>query len=168
MPNPNVGLFSANAATCSGRIINADGEGLPGAPIQFYGTRNGTSTDIDGYYTFTSSDYCQTGKYIVVSYTGFVPQKILITPQNMTGQTIYMPQADWNVERCLNKYYANWANGTGTCTRCPASGSIVANSRIHSDPYEYSDVTDCYIPANTEYSDTSGTYQYTAACYYTE
>ena len=86
----------------------------------------------------------------------------------MKDRVIYMDPVDWDVSTCPNGYFNNWTDGRGTCVRCPAQTGVGANSRVNNNPYEYSDATDCYMVANTDHSDTTGIYQYTTACYYTE
>ena len=59
--------------------------------------------------------------------------------------------------RCAAGYYGRTINGSSGCTRCPNSGSSVAGSIV---------ITSCYLPSGTTGTDTSGTYTYTADCYY--
>ena len=59
--------------------------------------------------------------------------------------------------RCAAGYYGITTNGSSGCTRCPNSGSSVAGSTV---------ITSCYLPSGTTGSDSSGTYTYTADCYY--
>ncbi|HIS71043.1 MAG TPA: hypothetical protein IAD02_03600 [Candidatus Enterousia intestinigallinarum] len=59
--------------------------------------------------------------------------------------------------RCAAGYYGRTINGSSGCTCCPNSGSSVAGSTV---------ITSCYLPSGTTGTDTSGTYTYTADCYY--
>lgn len=61
--------------------------------------------------------------------------------------------------RCAVGYYGTSTNGTSGCTRCPESGQSVAGS---------TDITSCYLPAGTAFSDSTGSGTYTSDCYYTE
>ncbi|UZR97376.1 SusC/RagA family TonB-linked outer membrane protein [Chondrinema litorale] len=65
----------------SGRVTSVDdGEPLPGVSILIKGTTTGTTTDIDGNYSFAVSDEAAT---MVVSYVGFKTQEI-----NVGGRSI--------------------------------------------------------------------------------
>lgn len=59
--------------------------------------------------------------------------------------------------RCAAGYYGTSTNGTSGCTQCPESGQSVAGS---------TDITSCYLPAGTTFSDSTGSGTYTADCYY--
>lgn len=45
----------------------------------------------------------------------------------------------------------------GNCVNCPGGGTSNGISTL---------ITGCYLPKNKSYSDTSGTYEYTSDCYY--
>lgn len=70
--------------------------------------------------------------------------------------------------KCEKGYYGspayNLLNGgcTGTCTRCPASGGVYGTTASSGA----TSITECYIPTGTSLSDTTGTYQFTGNCYY--
>ena len=61
--------------------------------------------------------------------------------------------------RCAAGYYGTGLPTVGgsSCTQCPSPGTSAAGSTSQSD---------CYIPAGTTGSDSTGTYKYTANCYY--
>lgn len=66
--------------TLSGIIRDkASGEALPFAQLQIVGTRNGTSTNVDGYFTLFNvpSDT----SYIDVSYVGYRNKTVYLTPR---------------------------------------------------------------------------------------
>lgn len=59
--------------------------------------------------------------------------------------------------RCATNYYGN-ANSSGKgCTTCPSGGSSVAGS---------TSVTNCYVPAGYNSSDSTGKWTYTQACFW--
>lgn len=66
-----------------------------------------------------------------------------------------------NCALCQQGYYKATAGAT-SCTRCPSSGGVYGTT----DSTGSKAITDCYIPAATSISDTSGTYQFTDDCYY--
>ncbi|MCM1294614.1 MAG: hypothetical protein NC311_03570 [Muribaculaceae bacterium] len=55
--------------------------------------------------------------------------------------------------KCNANYYKNG----NTCSPCPQSGKSATGSTA---------ITSCYLPSGTTGSDTTGTYKYTADCYY--
>ena len=60
--------------------------------------------------------------------------------------------------RCVAGAYGNpSASNKTACAPCPSPGTSAAGSTSQSD---------CYIPAGTTGSDSTGTYKYTANCYY--
>ncbi|MBK8344528.1 MAG: carboxypeptidase-like regulatory domain-containing protein [Bacteroidetes bacterium] len=70
--------------TISGSIRDNKKNALPGANIFLKDTYDGTTSDVDGNYTFTTSE---TGKQIfTVSFVGYenYADTITITPGNMT------------------------------------------------------------------------------------
>ena len=60
--------------TVKGKIVDENGEGLPGASVQEKGTNNGTITDIDGNYSITVAD----GASLQISFIGFKSTEIAI------------------------------------------------------------------------------------------
>ncbi|MCM1293947.1 MAG: hypothetical protein NC311_00080 [Muribaculaceae bacterium] len=60
------------------------------------------------------------------------------------------------ITMCEKGYY----NNNGTCEPCPGGGTTAVGGSSNA-------ITDCYIPAGTVGSDTTGTYKYTDDCYYT-
>ena len=60
--------------------------------------------------------------------------------------------------RCSAGYYGTVTLvSSSACTQCPSPGTSAAGSTSQSD---------CYIPAGTTGSDSTGTYKYTSNCYY--
>ena len=59
--------------------------------------------------------------------------------------------------RCAAGYYGTSSNGTSGCSRCPSNGSSTAGATA---------ITSCYLPSGTTGSDSTGSYTYTANCYY--
>ncbi len=58
----------------TGKVLDEDGEPLPGASIVVKGTSTGTTTDFDGNYTINAS----TGDVLVVSYIGFTTKEVTV------------------------------------------------------------------------------------------
>lgn len=59
--------------------------------------------------------------------------------------------------KCEAGYYGNPTAFNKTCTKCPSPGTSAEGSTSQSD---------CYIPAGTTGSDSSGTYKYVSDCHY--
>lgn len=65
---------------------------------------------------------------------------------------------------CAAGYYQSGGNGASmTCTQCPSSGGATGTNAAGT-----TDITTCCIPANTSFSDTSGSGKYTSECCYTK
>ena len=62
---------------------------------------------------------------------------------------------------CRVGYYSS--GGTTACTRCPSSGGVYGTT----DSTGSTAITDCFIPADTDMTDTTGTYHFADDCYYT-
>ncbi|HPS13173.1 MAG TPA: SusC/RagA family TonB-linked outer membrane protein, partial [Prolixibacteraceae bacterium] len=59
----------------SGKVVDGNGIGLPGATVQLKGTSQGLLTDIDGNYKISVPP---TGQFLVFSYVGYISQEIAI------------------------------------------------------------------------------------------
>ena len=64
---------------------------------------------------------------------------------------------------CAKGYYKA-STGTSKCERCPPSGGVYGTTASTASTAK----TDCYIPSGTSMSDTTGAYEFTSNCYYTE
>ncbi len=71
------------------------------------------------------------------------------------------------IARCQKGYYGtaklnNLQTSCSGCTACPSSGGIAGTT---SGPGATA-ITECYIPAGTKSSDSTGSFEYTGNCYY--
>lgn len=69
--------------------------------------------------------------------------------------------------RCQKGYYGtaklnNLKTSCSGCTACPSSGGVAGTT---SGPGATA-ITECYIPAGTKSSDSTGSFEYTGNCYY--
>ncbi|MDO4191062.1 MAG: TonB-dependent receptor [Bacteroidales bacterium] len=72
-----------SSAVIKGRVVDTNGEVLPGASIIVEGANQGTVSDVDGYYTLSKVDPGK--RALVVSYVGYETQRVSV---NLTqGQT---------------------------------------------------------------------------------
>jgi len=77
--------FTLAQRTISGTITDDTGESLIGASVVAKGTTVGTITDIDGSYSLNVADDVNT---LVVSYTGFDTQEIVLGASNVVDVTL--------------------------------------------------------------------------------
>jgi len=63
--------------------------------------------------------------------------------------------------RCRANYYGRPSSSGSGCTQCPTETGVATKSNL-GDNY---DRTDCYIPKNTNITDSYGTYYYTDDCH---
>ncbi|XOV93481.1 MAG: SusC/RagA family TonB-linked outer membrane protein [Bacteroidota bacterium] len=64
---PKVNDTLEDQLTVSGKVTDANGDGLPGATVQEKGSSNGTITDVDGNYNLTVSSEAT----LVISFVGY-------------------------------------------------------------------------------------------------
>ena len=83
--NKNSTNGSAQQIQISGKVIDANGQPLPGANIIEKGTTNGTLADFDGNFTI---NMIRNKSAIVISYVGFVPQEITIMDKKFLTITL--------------------------------------------------------------------------------
>ncbi|MEZ4901881.1 MAG: TonB family protein [Spirosomataceae bacterium] len=72
--DPNALTFSqaADEITIKGRVVTADGKGLPGATVLIVNTSSGTTTDVNGHYTLKVAR----GKQLAISFVGYKMQVV--------------------------------------------------------------------------------------------
>lgn len=61
---------------------------------------------------------------------------------------------------CIQGYYRDKME----CKRCPSSGGVYGTTKSSGA----TSITECYIPSGTEFSDSSGTWEYGQNCHYSE
>ncbi|MCC3156889.1 TonB-dependent receptor [Hymenobacter sp. 15J16-1T3B] len=75
----------AQTRTVTGRVVGADGSGLPGVTVLVKGTTNGTSTDGDGRYSLTVPG---TGGTLVFSSVGYSSQEAALGNASSINMTL--------------------------------------------------------------------------------
>ena len=86
--NKNAGLAvhaKVQAVQVRGKVVNENGEGLPGVTVVLKGTTTGTSTDVNGNFTLSVP---QAGGTLVFSYIGYTTQEVAIGNQTNFNVTL--------------------------------------------------------------------------------
>ncbi len=96
----------------TGKIVDENGIGLPGASVVVKGTTTGTTTDIDGNYKLNVPD----GSVLLVSYVGYVNKEI-----EVAGRTVIDVQMTLDAEQ-LDEIVVV---GYGTQKKANVTGAIV-------------------------------------------
>jgi prefoldin subunit 5 len=77
------GVLSNSVRNVSGKILDENGEPLPGATVHVKGTTVGTVTDVDGNYSLTLPNGAT---HLSISFVGFVTQELPITSQKISAR----------------------------------------------------------------------------------
>lgn len=105
-------IASAQGIKVSGKIIDEQGQALPGASIAIEGTTKGTFADENGYYTLTAASNNQ----LVFSFIGYATQKIAVGNLNIINVTLKLSS-----DASLNEVVVI---GYGTARRRDVTGAI--------------------------------------------
>lgn len=103
------------ATTITGRVVDNAGESLPGVSIAVKGTTQGVMTDLDGYFSISTS----AGTTLVISYIGYLSQEIKVG--NNTKLDIKLQEATKELEAVV-------IVGFGTQKKESITGAISAIS----------------------------------------
>lgn len=63
----------------SGKVVDENGEGLPGVSVVVKGTSSGTTTNLDGDYKINVSD----GAVLLFSFVGYVSKEVVVASQSV-------------------------------------------------------------------------------------
>ena len=81
----SVAVFADSAFFVSGRVVDSDGEGIPGVTVEEKGTLNGTLTDFDGCFQL----YVSNGNSVIVfSYVGKQTVEMTASQVNRVGEIV--------------------------------------------------------------------------------
>ena len=86
----------AQTVTISGILKDEYGDTLPGAAILILGSERGTTTDIDGKYTFTA----QVGDKVRISFVGYEDKEYVVTAQGLKSSKQVGEIVNWPSWRC--------------------------------------------------------------------
>lgn len=159
------GCFSTQCPenNCCGIVRDTTNWGVIGASVvvksQIDGRIYGVVTDVDGRFQLST---CKPGDKISFLYIGLVRQDFIVSNPYMEVTL----EDDHGEISCDAGYYMDWSTGASKCIKCPSyegvEGQIPANN---THTYE-NDITYCYLPAGSSFSDDKGKYEYTSNCYY--
>lgn len=134
--------------TVSGKVTDANGEGLPGATVAVVGATRGTITDIDGNYRLEVPGVSAT---LAIAYTGFKTVNIDVTSANTTVDVI-LEEDFAGLEEVIvsglatNVKRANAANAVSSITSSELVGTTVQSTM---DGALYGKLTGVNIISNT-------------------
>ncbi len=100
--------------TVSGKVIDVDGQPLPGVTVLIKGTTKGTVTDYDGVYTVHN---LQEGSVLVFSFVGMKNQEVVIN--NQTTVDIKMEPDAMGIDEVV-------AIGYGTQRKADLTGAVAS------------------------------------------
>lgn len=86
---PSADATKGQQRTIRGKVIDENGEPLPGAYVHIEGTTIGNATDIDGEFAFTASS-ALSNFTILVSYVGMKPKETMVNSSTRFPLTIKM------------------------------------------------------------------------------
>lgn len=75
---------SAQDSMVKGRLLDKDGNPLPGVNVVIKGTQTGTVTDLNGYYQIRA----RAGAILVFSFVGMTIREVLVTPGMMQDEPL--------------------------------------------------------------------------------
>ena len=78
-------VVHAQSSTVTGKVLGASGEELLGVNVIVKGTRNGTTTGMDGSYTI---NVASPDAILVFSYLGFTTQELNLNGQSTLNVTM--------------------------------------------------------------------------------
>lgn len=126
-----------------------------------------TNFDCGGITVSECPDECPNTTWTLVKIDGFFVEPM---PRYETrcGGLLTNRKCEY---RCAAGSYGSPTSSTSGCSRCPYIGgggtSFILNIYGNSEAGS-TGITDCYAEADTEYSDSTGTFKFTDDCYYTK
>lgn len=107
----------------SGKILDEDGDSLIGASVVEFNTSNGTTTGIDGSYSFTVSSI---PTQLEVSFVGFEGQTISVSSAGDQGITVLIEEALFGEEIVVSA-----SRKPEKITEAPSSISVIGSREIN-------------------------------------
>lgn len=112
--NSGVAVQQDKRTTLTGKVVDKEGEPLPGVTVVVKGTTNGTMTDLEGRYRLAE---VPAGATVVFSYIGMEKQEIAVGTQSVID--VVLGEATVGLEEVV-------AIGYGTVRKADLSGSVSA------------------------------------------
>lgn len=112
-------VSKVDARIVNGTVYDEQGNGLPGAAVVIKGTTQGTTTDVNGFYTLDVGDRKSTT--LVFSYVGYETKEVKVTSEKIVDVTLEGAETELeeivvtgNSRRGKNKKYSNDADQSGS------------------------------------------------------
>ena len=121
----------AQELTVSGRVVDEQGNPLPGATIIVQGTTIGTVTDVNGEYTLVVPD---TDAILTFSFVGYVSREILVGRQNVIN--VSLETALTVLDEIVAIGYGTQRRSDLTGSVSQVSGDVIAKQAVTRDPIE--------------------------------
>ena len=125
-------LISVNAfgqgQTISGKVLDENGEGLPGATVVVKGTTSGTTTDIEGAFRLQADE----SSVLVISFVGYEPYEVTVGNQSII-QTSLKPDVS-SLDEVVVVGYGEQTKETVTGAIEVVKGKEVFASRAQTNP----------------------------------
>ena len=109
---PKTGATQPVPVTITGKVINENGEPIPGVSILIKGTTTGTITDIDGRYKLSVDG---ASKILIFSYIGMIPQELSVGSQTVID--VVLKQSAVNLDQVV-------VTGYGSVKKSDITGSV--------------------------------------------
>lgn len=107
------GIVELADVDISGKITDENGEGLPGASVLIKGTRNGTTTNLEGEYKLSAPE----DGTLTISFVGYITQEIAIGTQSTIDSQMELDAAQLDEIVVV---------GYGTQKKSDLTGSVVS------------------------------------------
>lgn len=119
------------------------------------------STDCGDIPVFptTCPDECPNSDWTLVDVGGFVAKSV----PRYEARCLSSEACEY---RCHSGSYGNPTSSSSGCTRCPNIGTSLLN--FGASESGATKITDCYAPADTSYTDSTGKFEFTVDCKYSE
>jgi hypothetical protein len=75
----------------TGKVVDENGQSIPGATVIVEGTNQGTVTDIDGNFSIDADE----GEVILISFIGYQSQRVTVGNQTQISVILREDQSSW-------------------------------------------------------------------------
>ncbi|REG88700.1 SusC/RagA family TonB-linked outer membrane protein [Algoriphagus antarcticus] len=119
-----VEVMELQEVTVSGKVIDENGDSLPGATITVFGTATGTITDIEGNYSITVPD----GSVLIFSFIGYEPIRVPVDNRSQINITLKTDMS--SLEEVVVVGYGEQRKVTFTGSVASVSGEAIRQTPV--------------------------------------